>query len=305
VQWIQAVFQVSRRRACLVTGVHRSLVAYQSRRPSQEPLRQRLRELASVRVSYGHPRLHILLRREGWAVNHKRTARLYREEGLQLGRRRGPKRRKAVMSTRPVRAPVVRPNARWAMDFVHDQTASGQPFRVLTVIDVFTRECLALRAQARFRGEDVAAVLTELVVERERPAVIQCDQGTEFTSIALDAWAYWQHIPLDFSRRGKPADNAVNEAFNGSLRRECLSQHHFLSLEDAQQILNSWKDDYNNERPHSSLQDLAPAHFGAQASSTQTGSNRFSNGPSGPGSGGRARSSALCLHLVRQRGRCE
>ena len=267
-QWIQAVFQVSRRRACLVTGVHRSLVAYQSRRPSQEPLRQRLRELASVRVSYGHPRLHILLRREGWAVNHKRTARLYREEGLQLGRRRGPKRRKAVMSTRPVRAPVVRPNARWAMDFVHDQTASTQPFRVLTVIDVFTRECLALRAQPRFRGEDVAAVLTELVVERERPAVIQCDQGTEFTSIALDAWAYWQHIPLDFSRRGKPADNAVNEAFNGSLRRECLSQHHFLSLEDAQQILNSWKDDYNNERPHSSLQDLAPAHFGAQASST-------------------------------------
>jgi putative transposase len=266
-RWIQEAFQVSMRRACHATGVWRSGILYQSRRPSQEPLRRRLRELASVRVSYGQKRLHVLLRREGWAINHKRTRRLYREEGLQLGRRRGPKRRKHV-STRPVRAPVERPNMRWAMDFVHDQTATGATFRVLTVIDVYSRECLALVARPRFRGADVAAALTTLLTQRGRPAVLQCDQGTEFTSMAMDAWAYWQHIPLDLSRRGTPGDNAVNEAFNGSLRRECLSQHHFYSIEDAQQILDAWQAEYNNERPHSSLHDLAPAHFRAQATFT-------------------------------------
>jgi putative transposase len=122
------------------------------------------------------------------------------------------------------------------MGFVHDQTAAGTPFRVLTVIDVFSRECIALVARRRFRGDDVASVLTTRLEAQRRPMTIQCDQGTEFTSIAMDAWAYWQHIPLDFSRRGTPGDNAVNEAFNGSLRRECLSQHHLLSVEDARQI---------------------------------------------------------------------
>jgi putative transposase len=268
VRWVREAFRVSTRRACLATGVARSVVTYKSRRPSDEPLRLRLRELARVRVSYGHRRLHVLLRREGWRANRKRTGRLYREEGLQLGRRRGPKRRKAVMGARPVRAPVERSNTRWAMDFVHDQTAEGKTFRVLTVIDVFSRECLALVARRHFRGEDVAAVLTGLVATHGRPTVLQCDQGTEFTSIAMDAWAYWQHIPLDFSRRGMPGDNAMNEAFNGSFRRECLSQHHFLSIEDAQRILNAWRDDYNNERPHSSLQDLSPAQFRAMESIT-------------------------------------
>ena len=268
--WVRDVFQVSTRRACRATGVWRSVVSYKSRRPAQEPLRRRLRELALVRVSYGHKRLHVLLRREGWAINHKRTRRLYREEGLQLGRYRGPKRRKRVGAGRgrPVRAPADQPNVRWAMDFVHDQTASGKTFRVLTVIDVFSRECVALVARRQFRGDDVAAVLTPLLEQRGRPTTIQCDQGTEFTSMAMDAWAYWQHIPLDFSRRGTPGDNAVNEAFNGSLRRECLSQHHFMSVEDAQQIVEAWRDDYNNHRPHSSLQDLAPAQFRAWKSET-------------------------------------
>jgi putative transposase len=253
-------------------------VSYKSRRPSQEPLRRRLRELATVRVSYGHKRLHVLLRREGWAINHKRTRCLYREEGLQLGRVRGPKRRKRVGAGRgrPVRTPAAEANVRWAMDFVHDQTASGTTFRVLTVVDVFSRECKALVARRRFRGEDVAAVLTPLIEQQGRPTTIQCDQGTEFTSMAMDAWAYWHHIPLDFSRRGTPGDNAVNEAFNGSLRRECLSQHHFLSVEDAQQILAAWRDEYNNERPHSSLQDLSPAQFRAREEFTTGRTARLS-----------------------------
>jgi putative transposase len=276
--WVRDVFQVSTRRACRATGVWRSIVCYKSRRPAQDPLRRRLRELALVRVSYGHKRLHVLLRREGWTINHKRTRRLYREEGLQLGRYRGPKRRKRVGAGRgrPVRAPADQPNVRWAMDFVHDQTASGATFRVLTVIDVFSRECLILVARRQFRGDDVAAVLTTLLEQRGRPTTIQCDQGTEFTSIAMDAWAYWQHIPLDFSRRGTPGDNAVNEAFNGSLRRECLSQHHFMSVEDAQQILDAWRDEYNNDRPHSSLQDLSPAQFRAREDFTPDRTARLS-----------------------------
>lgn len=269
--WVRDGFQVSTRRACRATGVWRSVVCYKSRRPTQEPLRRRLRELALVRVSYGHKRLHVLLRREGWTINHQRTRRLYREEGLQLGRSRGPKRRKRVGAGRgrPVRAPAEQPNVRWAMDFVHDQTAVGTTFRVLTVIDVCSRECVALVARRQFRGDDVAAALTPLLEERGRPTTIQCDQGTEFTSIAMDAWAYWQHIPLDFSRRGTPGDNAVNEAFNGSLRRECLSQYHFLSIDDAQRILDAWRTEYNNDRPHSSLRDLSPAQFRARHSEVQ------------------------------------
>jgi putative transposase len=144
--------------------------------PSSSPL-------ALVRVSDGHKRLHVLLRREGWTINHKRTRRLYREEGLQLGRYCGPKRRKRVGVGRglPVRVPAKQPNVRWAMDFVHDQTASGTAFRVLTVIDVFSRECVALVARWQFRGDDVAAVLTSLLEQQGGPTTIQCDQGTEFT----------------------------------------------------------------------------------------------------------------------------
>ena len=132
---------------------------------------------------------------------------------------------------------------------------------MLTVIDVFTRECLALVAKKQFRGEDVANILTDLTSERGRPRMIQCDQGTEFTSIAMDHWAYWNKVRLDFSRPGKPGDNARNEAFNGTVRRECLTQHYFLNLEEAQRILDGWRFEYNNDRPHSSLNQVSPAQF--------------------------------------------
>ena len=278
---------MSMRRACQATGVWRSGILYRSRRPSQEPLRRRLRELASVHVSYGQKRLHVLLRREGWTINHKRTQRLYREEGLQLRRRRGPKRRKHV-SARPVRAPVDRPNTRWAMDFVHDQTASGATFRVLTVIDVFSRECLALVARPRFRGEDIAAALTTLLARRGQQAVLQCDQGTEFTSMAMDAWAYWQHIPLDLSRHGTPGDNAVNEAFNGSLRRECLSQHHFYSIEDAQQIWMPGRPSTTTSGRTAACTTWLQLTSEPKPASPQSQSRRVPNRLAGPRSGCRA-----------------
>lgn len=242
-------------------GVSRSTVRYKSVRPSRAPLRARLRELAAVRVSYGYRRLHIMLRREGWPVNRKLVERLYREEGLTLKRKKPKRRRSAVRRGQVTSATAV--NERWAMDFVHDTLLSGRTVRVLTVLDVYSRECVALEAGVRFRGEDVGRVLSAAAERRgSLPKVISVDNGTEFTSRALDHWAYWNRVQLDFSRPGKPTDNPFIEAFNGSLRRECLSQHWFIDLDDAQRKLQRWKDEYNNIRPHSSLYDQAPAHFG-------------------------------------------
>jgi len=259
VKWVQQAFDVSERRACRATGVARSTITYRSRRPTQEPLRRRIKELAQTRVSYGYKRLHVLLRREGWQVNHKRVYRLYGEEGLALKRRR-PKRRKSA-ATRAARPTTAAANERWAMDFVHDTLIGGGAIRILGTVDAHTRECVALVARHAFRGEDVARALSDAGNERGLPGVIQVDNGTEFTSRALDHWAYWNHVTLDFSRPGKPTDNAVIESFNASLRRECLSQHWFIDLDDAQRVLDAWREDYNNHRPHSSLGNQPPSHF--------------------------------------------
>lgn len=260
VGWARTAYGLAERRACVAVGVSRSLVRYRSVKPPQEPLRRRLRELAASRVSWGYPRLTILLRREGWRVNHKRVYRLYREEGLTLKRKR-PKRRKSA-APRQVRSEAQAADERWAMDFVHDVLAGGRTIRILTAIDAFTRECVALVAQPQFRGDDVAAILTQAGRERGAlPTLISVDNGTEFTSRALDHWAYWNKIQLDFSRPGKPTDNAHIESFNATLRRECLSQHWFTDLEDARRTLAGWKDDYNKFRPHSSLGQLPPGQF--------------------------------------------
>lgn len=256
VGWVREAFQLSTAAACRATGVQRSLMTYRPRKPPQTALRARLKELAAVRVSYGSPRLCVLLRREGWRVNHKRVERLYREEGLQLRRKR-PRRRRSAVARGP-RLLAQGPNEIWAMDFVHDTLADGSLLRVLTVIDTYRRECLALVPQRRFRGEDLARILSAVGQERGLPARITVDNGTEFTSRALDAWAYWNHVQLDFSRPGKPVDNTFIEAFNGSLRRECLSQHWFASIPEAAVILTSWKREYNTDRPHSSLGNHAP-----------------------------------------------
>lgn len=218
-------------------------------------------ELATVRTSYGYRRLHVLLRREGWPINVKRVYRLYAEEGLGLKRKK-PKRRRAAVA-RVQLDPVSGPGQRWAMDFMHDELFDGKKIRVLTVIDVFTRECLELEVRKNFRGVDVAQVLSKLVERHGKPQTIQCDQGTEFTSLAMDHWAYWNQVGLNFSRPGTPGDNARNEAFNGTVRRECLTHHYFLSLEEAAAVLGSWKEEYNNDRPHGSLGQFTPAEFWA------------------------------------------
>lgn len=261
VRWVIDSYRLSERRAARATGASLSTFRYKSVRSPDTPLRERLKELAAVRVSYGYQRLHVLLRREGWSVNRKRVLRLYREEGLALKRTRPKRRRSAV--ARVASAPAQRVDERWAMDFVHDTLAGGRSMRVLTVLDVYTRECVALVAQPVFRGEDVARILSLAGDERELPKVISVDNGTEFTSRSLDHWAYWNKVQLDFSRPGKPTDNAFIESFNSSLRRECLSQHYFIGLPDAQRTLDLWRYDYNNTRPHSSLNDQPPAHFRA------------------------------------------
>ena len=262
VRWAREAYRLPERRACRAMGVSRSTVRYESVRPLREPLRARLKELAAVRVSYGYRRLHIMLRREGWPVNRKLVERLYRDEGLTLKRKKPKRRRSAVRRERPARAMAI--NELWAMDFVHDTLSNGRTVRVLTVLDVYSRECVALEVGVGFRGEDVGRVLsTEAKKRGSLPKVISVDNGTEFTSRALDHWAYWNRVKLDFSRPGKPTDNPFIEAFNGSLRRECLSQHWFVDLNDAQRTLQGWKDEYNNVRPHSSLDDKVPAHFGA------------------------------------------
>ena len=223
--------------------------------------------LASVHVRYGYRRLHALLRREGWQVNHKLVQRLYREEGLQV---RTKSRKKQVSRPRSVRPEPTYPNQHWSMDFMHDQLADGRRFRCLTLVDHFSRVSPALEAGQSLTGRRVVSVLERLAASHGLPEVIFVDNGTEFTSKAVDRWAYEYGVKLDFSRPGKPTDNAYIESFNGRLREECLNQHWFTSLADAKQIIEGWRQAYNQSRPHSSLGYLSPAEYLSIHEATET-----------------------------------
>jgi len=226
----------------------------------------RLRELALARPRYGYRRLTILLRREGWHVNAKRVYRLYREEGLKVR----VKRRKKLASYARVRpAAAKRVNERWSMDFVADSWSDGRRIRVLTIIDSFTRECLALKVAKSLPSQSVTETLNRVIEQRGAPRTIQVDNGTEFTSNHFDAWAYLRGINVDFIRPGKPVDNAHIESFNGRLRDECLNSKWFESLDDARQALQAWRRDYNQVRPHSSLGDMPPSAFAARIQGLQ------------------------------------
>jgi putative transposase len=265
---MQESYRVSLRKACRASGTAMSSMQYRSVRPPQEPLRSRIKEIAHARVSYGHRRVHVLLRREGWQVNLKRVYRLYREEGLSLRRKR-PKRRRAVQP-RLERPAAALPNQRWSMDFMSDALADGRKLRVLTVLDTCTRECVALEVATSFRGSDVGQVLTRVGIQRGLPAVITVDNGTEFTSKALDHWAYRNGLKLDYTRPGKPTDNGFIESFNAQVRRECLSQHYFSSVADAGAVVAAWRDEYNDRRPHGALGQRTPAEVGAEARAAMT-----------------------------------
>jgi putative transposase len=259
VEYMTSHHGVSQRRACRLIRQHRSNQYYRSRKDPRNDLRQRMREIARTRVRYGYRRVHVLLRREGWTLGRSQAYRIYTEEQLQL-RSKLPKRRKMVV-TRRQRAAPTRPGQAWTMDFVADQLANGAKFRILTVVDVFTRQALAVEAGSRFRGEHVVQVLNRLVGLHGAPKTVFVDNGSEFTGRLMDMWAYHHGVRLDFSRPGKPTDNSYVETFNRSLRDECLNINWFASLAEARQALEVWRKHYNESRPHSSLKDLSPDEF--------------------------------------------
>jgi putative transposase len=225
VRYLQGRYGVSLRRACAQARISRSLQGYRSRRPAQDALRGRIRELANVRVRYGYRRIHLLLRREGWRANRKRVYRLYREEGLALRRKRPW--RHVSATHRLERSPSSSRNDVWSMDFVADELANEMRFRTLTILDTYTRECLDIAVEHRLGAVDVVAALDRLKVSRGIPQRIHCDKGSEFCSAQMDLWAYANGVRIDFSRRGKPTDNAFIESFNGRFREECLNAHWF------------------------------------------------------------------------------
>ena len=260
---MQSTHGVSERRVCAALAFDRSSVRYQSIKADQTPLIMRIRDLARTRTRYGYFRLYILLRREGWRVNHKRVHRLYREDGLGLRLRRP---RRHVTAARRERQPGPgAPNQLWSMDFVSDALFDGRRLRALTVVDAFTREALAIDVDQGIRGEQVVEAMKRIAAIRGAPRTIRVDNGPEFISRALDRWAYENGVTLDFSRPGKPTDNAFVESFNGRLRDECLNTHWFLSLADAKAKIEAWRRHYNESRPHTSLGWMTPAEFASLA----------------------------------------
>jgi len=240
-------------------GISRSSARFENKRSGDQELRERLRQLAGERRRFGYRRLHVLLRREGELVNHKRVYRLYREEGLSVRTR---KRKRVSRAERlPLQAPAG-PDQLWCLDFMQDALSWGRKFRLLTVEDVFTREALAIEIDTSLSGVRVARVLERVVAERgARPVAIVLDNGPELTSKALDQWAYERGVDLNFIDPGKPQQNGFIESFNGRFRDECLNEHWFLSLAHAQKIIEEWRTDYNQRRPHSALGNLTPLEF--------------------------------------------
>ncbi len=265
-RWAQVTYQVSERRVSRLLPLARATLRYRSHRDQQEGLRIRLRELAANRVRFGYRRLMVLLRRDGWQVNAKRIYRLYTEEGLAV---RTKQRTKAAGRARVPQAAATAPNQRWSMDFMSDRVADGRGFRILTVVDQFTQECLCVLANQSLTGEKVAHALEPVVFQRGAPRAITVDNGSEFASRVMDAWAYRHGIQLDVIRPGKPVENGFIESFNGRLRDECLNVEVFFTLDDAREKLARWQEDYNLTRPHSSLHDQAPASFAAEWLATE------------------------------------
>jgi putative transposase len=255
---LSQAWEVSQRRACGVIGADRSSVRYCRRRPDDAAIRSRLRELAAARRRFGYRRLHVLLHREGVHMNHKKLRRLYTEERLQVRRRGG---RKRALGTRSPLTLPQGPNQRWSLDFLSDALSDGRRFRILAVVDDFTRECLCLAADTSLGGLRVVRELDTIIAGRGRPLLCVSDNGTEFTSMAILRWCQEARVEWHYIAPGKPTQNAFVESFNGRLRDELLNETLFTSLAHARAALADWKDDYNRVRPHSALGNLPPAIY--------------------------------------------
>lgn len=256
--WAISERSYSQRRACDLVGLYPKTYRYTSTRPDDGPLRTQLKELASQRRRFGYRRLGLLLARQGGRINHKKLYRLYREERLSVRKRGG---RKRALGTR---APMTIPqdqNLRWSLDFVMDTLVSGRRFRILTLVDDFTRECLGLVVDTSLTALRVLRELEQVIESRGCPRMIVSDNGTEFTSNAVLAWQEEFGIEWHYIAPGKPMQNGFVESFNGRLRDECLNEHLFANLSEARQIIEDWRIDYNTTRPHTSLNGLTPTEF--------------------------------------------
>jgi putative transposase len=248
---LQGSYRITTRRACNLVGHNRSTQYYKGTgKRDSTALRARLKELAAARPRYGYRRLFTLLRREGWTDGIERVYRLYRLDGLSV-RSKPRKKRRAVIRVPPAAATA--PKQRWAIDFIHDALVDGRPFRVLSVVDVFSRSSEVLEPGIGFTGKRVGELLDEAAKRGHLPAVITADNGTEFTSKALDAWAFERGVKLDFTTPERPTENGFVESFQGRFRDECLNTEIFEDLEDANTKIRAWRRDYNHRRPHSAL----------------------------------------------------
>src|SRR6476469_1509561 len=245
---LQAVLGLSERRACAIVDADRKMIRYRSCRPPDAELRTQLRDLANERKRFGYRRLFVLLRQDGEPSGINRIYRLYREEGLTVRKRRA--RRRAVGTRAPILVEAVA-NARWSLDFVHDQLACGRRFRILNIVDDVTRECLAAIPDTSISGRGVARELTAVINQRGKQGMIVSDNGTEFTCNAMLAWSEENKIDWHFIAPGKPMQNGFCESFNGRMRDELLNETLFFGLDHARARIANWIDDYNNRRPHS------------------------------------------------------
>ena len=259
IDYVTACHGYSERKAYALTRQHRSTQRKPMVRDPRTAVRQRMHEIVRTRIRYGYRRVHIMLRREGWDVGRNLVYRLYREEGLVLWTKR-PRRRKIVVH-REARIQPKRPNEAWSLDFIHDELSNGQKFRALTVVDIFTREGLAIEVGHRLKGENVVEVLNKLVRLRGAPKYLFADNGAELTGQLVDLWAYHHGTRIDFSRPGKPTDNAFIETFNGTLRDECLNIHWFGSIVEAKRLIEAWRIEYNESRPHMALGNKTPSEY--------------------------------------------
>jgi putative transposase len=259
VSYVEVEHQMSERHACRLLGMGRSTHRYRVRKPARDAvLRTRLKELAAQRMRFGYRRLTAMLVREGVTANHKRVYRLYREEGLAMRIRQ---RRRILWSGAAVKPAAARRNERWSMDFVSDCVSNGKVIRMLTIVDDCTRECPAIEVDTSLGGLRVRRVLDRLAGERGLPEAIVLDNGPEFRGRVLAAWSEQRGVRLEFIQPGKPVQNAYVESFNGRLRDECLNANWFTSLNDARRKIETWRQDYNQQRPHSALNYLPPAEF--------------------------------------------
>lgn len=245
----------SERKACQLVGMNRTTIRYSSTKPDELLLRGRITSIAHEKRRYGYRRIHMVLKREGTTVNHKKLFRIYRELGLKVLKRGG---RKKALGQRITRVPMTRINQEWSLDFVHDALSDGRRIRILTVVDDYSRESLKMVVDTSLGGQRVKDELEELLETRGMPERILSDNGTEFTSTAILKWCYERGLRWDYIQPGKPQQNGYIESFNGKLRDECLNENWFTRLIEARRLVEEWRKEYNERRPHSSLGGRTP-----------------------------------------------